>query len=76
LLLRPDVLFFLTDGGDLRPDQVQSIAKLNRGQTRICTVEIVTRQRRSSGMLEHLARTNGGAHRCIGATSPYCQPAF
>lgn len=65
LNLHPDVLYFLTDADDLKPQEVAAITQRNQ-RTVIHTIEL-TRRRSSSldGPLARLANDNRGTHRCV-----------
>lgn len=64
LTLRPDDIFFLTDGDDLKPQEVESIRQLNRGRSAIHTLELTTANRDRPDMpLQVLARQNRGQYR-------------
>jgi hypothetical protein len=63
--LHPDVLYFLTDAGDLKPADVALITQGNRG-TILHTIEL-TRRRTSQldSPLAQLARENHGTYRRV-----------
>lgn len=63
--LHPDVLFFLTDADDLKPEVISAITQRNRG-TVIHTIEL-TRHRslRLDGPLAQLAGDNHGIYRRV-----------
>jgi hypothetical protein len=66
LALQPDVIFFLTDGDDLRLDQIQTITQINRGRTVIHAVELSgPRPSHGASRLEVLARANQGSYRFV-----------
>jgi hypothetical protein len=66
LALQPDVIFFLTDGDDLRLDQIQAITQINRGRAVIHTVELSgPRSAQGASRLEVLARANQGRYRFV-----------
>jgi hypothetical protein len=66
LALRPDVIYFLTDADDLRPDQVLAITQLNHGRTIIHALELRPEERRRRGAaLPVLAQNNHGEYRAI-----------
>jgi Ca-activated chloride channel family protein len=67
LALQPDVIYFLTDADDLRPEQVRALTQLNRGRTSIHTIEMNTSNARRADMPLHiLARENRGVYRAVG----------
>jgi len=62
-----DVVFFLTDADDLRPDTVRALTGLNHGRSAIHTIELTTINRDRHDMPLHvLARENGGKYRAVG----------
>jgi hypothetical protein len=63
LLLRPEVLFFVTDGDDLQPAQERDATTLNKGRTVIHVVELSFRPSPPSSPLRALARNNRGTFR-------------
>jgi hypothetical protein len=64
LRMRPDVIFFLTDGADpeLSGAQLARIRKANGGQTSINVVEFGLGSPPSYNFLQRLARDNGGRY--------------
>lgn len=64
LALRPDVLYFLTDADDLRPEEIAAVAQRNRVSV-IHTIELTRRSSRPDGPLAQLARDNRGTYRCV-----------
>jgi hypothetical protein len=65
LLLRPDVMFFLTDANDLQPEHLLMASQLNRG-TIIHTIELTTQSgRRVDSPLQTLARENHGMYQAV-----------
>jgi hypothetical protein len=65
LLLRPDVLYLLTDADNLRPEEVEQITHCNQG-TAIHTIELTRRtQVTDDGPLARLARDNHGSFRRV-----------
>jgi hypothetical protein len=66
LRLRPDVLFFLTDGDDLTDDDLAAAARANLAHTVIHTVELSTEHRGQPAMpMQRLARSSGGSYRAV-----------
>lgn len=65
LILHPDVLYFLTDADDLRPEEINALTQRNRS-TVIHTIELTWhRFFRSEGPLALLARDNRGTFRRV-----------
>ena len=63
--LHPDVLFFLTDADDLKPEVISAITQRNRHSI-IHTIELTRlRSTRPQGPLARLARDNGGTYRPV-----------
>ena len=63
LALRPEVVFFLTDGDGLRLPQIQAITQLNRGRATIHAIELGNKARASAeSSLQILARANRGTY--------------
>jgi len=61
LSLQPEVVFFLTDAGDVRADALRDITRLNQGRTAIHVIELnVGRQTHDDGPLQRLAHENRG----------------
>jgi hypothetical protein len=70
LTLRPDVIYFLTDADDLRPEQVLAITQLNQGRAVIHALELHRDDRgRRGAALPVLAQHNHGEYRAV-ALSP------
>jgi len=68
LLLAPDVIFFLTDADDLKPEQVQALTQLNHGRTTINTIELTpTHSDRQLTPLQQLAISNHGQYQAAGS---------
>jgi len=66
LLLRPEVLFFLTDANDLGRREVEDITRSNRGLTRIHVVELNAAPGSAErSPLWELATRNGGTYRRV-----------
>jgi hypothetical protein len=66
LLLRPDVLFLVTDADDLTPADVQAVTRLNQGRTALHVVELSARlDAPSDHPLALLAAGNGGTYRRV-----------
>jgi hypothetical protein len=65
LNLHPDVLYFLTDADDLRPEEIADVTQRNRS-TVIHTIELTHRRvSRPEGPLAQLARDNRGSYRRV-----------
>ncbi len=65
IALRPDVLYFLTDAENLKPEDVAAITRLNQ-RTVVYTIELTRRRApRLDGPLAHLARDNRGSYRHV-----------
>ncbi|HTU20507.1 MAG TPA: hypothetical protein VMG10_20755 [Gemmataceae bacterium] len=63
--LHPDVLYFLTDAGDLRPEEVAVVTSRNQGSA-IHSIELTRRRApQPDGMLARLAHENHGTYRCV-----------
>jgi hypothetical protein len=63
--LHPDVLFFLTDADDLKPEEVAFITRRNQ-RTVLHTIELTHRgAAQSDGPLARLARDNHGTYRLV-----------
>jgi hypothetical protein len=66
LALQPDVIFFLTDADDLRPEQVRQLTQYNHGRTVIHAIELhLGRRSRSESTLPLLAQANRGVFRAV-----------
>jgi hypothetical protein len=66
LSLRPEVIFFLTDADDMRPQQIRAVTLLNHGRAVVNTIEVGTGPRRNEdGPLQTLARDNQGIYRFV-----------
>jgi hypothetical protein len=66
LLLRPDVLFLVTDGADLAAEEVQALTRLNQGRTAVHVVELGRgRAGPPEGALRRLALGTGGTYRRV-----------
>jgi hypothetical protein len=64
--LDPDVVFFLTDADDLRPDHVRLVNLLNKGRAIVNTIELGTRNRHRTDMpLQRMARENRGVYQTV-----------
>jgi hypothetical protein len=66
--LYPDVLFFLTDADDLKPEVISAITQRNQRSV-IHTIEL-TRLAHAEGPLARLARDNHGTYRPIAFGDP------
>jgi hypothetical protein len=63
--LHPDVLFFLTDADDLKPEVISAITQRNQRSV-IHTIELTRlRSPRPEGPLAQLARDNHGTYRRV-----------
>jgi hypothetical protein len=61
-----DVVYFLTDADDLRPEQVRQVTQMNRGRAIIHTIELTTANAGRPDMpLKLLARENRGTYRAV-----------
>ncbi|MGH7121965.1 MAG: hypothetical protein ACREFP_23725 [Acetobacteraceae bacterium] len=68
--LHPDVLYFLTDADDLRPEEVAAVTLRNQGSV-IHTIELTRRRiSRPEGPLVRLARDNRGTYRRVSLAGP------
>ncbi len=65
LLLRPDVLFLVTDADDLSDRDVLEVTRLNAGRTAIHAVELTRGRDDADGPLRRLAALNGGTCRRV-----------
>lgn len=66
LLLRPDVLYLVTDADDLQPEEVRKATLFNGNRTTIHAVELnAHRNDRIDGPLRRLAALNRGTYRCV-----------
>jgi hypothetical protein len=64
--LKPQVIFFLSDGGDWTDRQVQEVTSLNRGHTVIHVVDLEGSERdQAKGPLQILASRNQGEYRAV-----------
>jgi hypothetical protein len=69
LLLHPDVIFFLTDADDLKPEDVRTLTQLNAGRTAIHSIELNLHNRDRTEMPMHrLADCNRGQYRAVELT--------
>jgi hypothetical protein len=62
---RPDVLYLVTDGGEMSAAEVLAVTRLNRGPTTIHVVELGRRGRPTDSPLYRLASDNRGTYRCV-----------
>jgi hypothetical protein len=61
-----DVIFFLTDAGDVRADQLGEITRLNQGRTVIHVIQLNGGQRpHDDGPMQRLARENRGTFQSV-----------
>jgi hypothetical protein len=68
--LHPDVLYFLTDADDLRPEEIAAVTQRNRGSV-IHTIELTHRPLWCpEGPLAQLARDNHGTYRRVSISVP------
>lgn len=66
LLLRPEVIFFLTDADDLKPEDVRALTQLNQGTSAIHVVELNLANRDREDLPMHrLARDNRGKYLAV-----------
>jgi len=66
LAQRADVIFFLTDAGDVRADQLNEITRLNQGRTAIHVIQLNAGQRpHDDGPMQRLARENRGTFQSV-----------
>jgi Ca-activated chloride channel family protein len=66
LSYQADVIYFLTDADDLRPEQVRQVTQMNRGRAAIHTIELTTANAHRLDMpLQTLARENRGTYRAV-----------
>jgi Ca-activated chloride channel family protein len=66
LSYQADVIYFLTDADDLRPEQVRQVTQMNRGRAAIHTIELTTANANRLDMpLQALARENRGTYRAV-----------
>jgi hypothetical protein len=66
-VLRPDVVFFLTDADDLTTEHHRLVQLHNQGRAVVNTIELNAQPRRQAGIsLQILARENGGVYRAVG----------
>jgi hypothetical protein len=66
LALQPDVVYFLTDAGDLTETQVRSMTQGNRRRCVIHVIELTTGKRAGAEMpLQLLARENAGVYHAV-----------
>jgi hypothetical protein len=71
LTFRPDVIYWLTDGDDLRPELPREIERLNRGHARLNTVALTPWRERGQSPLMEVARASGGVYQvAAGSSSP------
>lgn len=68
IALKADVILWMTDGEDLRLDQVRDLTELNRGRAVIHTLQWGQSQQ-GPGLLSVLAEWNRGMHRRINRSS-------
>jgi hypothetical protein len=65
-LLRPDVVYFLTDADDLKPEHPRLVERLNQGRAVVNTIELNIRNRHKADMpLQILAHDNRGVYRAV-----------
>jgi hypothetical protein len=69
VLLRPEVIFFLTDADDLKPEDVRALTQLNQGKSAIHVVELNLANRDRVDLPMHrLARENRGKYLAVDAS--------
>lgn len=67
--MRPDVIFFLTDGQDLTLSTIDRVTRLNRGNAYINAIEFGAGPGSPNAMMLLLARRNNGQARYVDTTS-------
>jgi hypothetical protein len=67
--MRPDVIFFLTDGQDLTLSTIDRVTRLNRGTAYINAIEFGAGQGRPNQMMLNLARRNNGKAAYVDTTA-------
>ncbi len=65
LLLKADVIYFVTDADELTLDNVRTITHWNGGRSAIHAIELHSGVARPDAPLAQLARLNGGTHRIV-----------
>ena len=66
LLLRPDILFLITDGNDLKPGDVPALIRLNQGRSILHVIELSRGPAgQPEGALAQLAENTGGTYRRV-----------
>jgi hypothetical protein len=77
--LHPDLVYFLTDADDLKPQEVALLTQRNRHSI-VHTLELTRRREQPEGPLAQLARANNGTYRRVwmgegsATTSPALRP--
>jgi hypothetical protein len=70
LALRPEVIFFLTDGDDLAAAEIAALTRFNGGKTIVHTIGLrVAGQAVPPGSLQILAQVNHGSFRIVGTSA-------
>ena len=65
-LLRPDVVYFLTDADDLKPRHLRLVRSLNQSRAIVHTIELNNRNRDRRQMpLQVMARENRGVYQGV-----------
>lgn len=65
LELDPEVIFFLTDAGDMKPDEIRKVGQMNQGRAVIHCVELRRGRSGSESPLLQLARGNRGSYQPV-----------
>jgi hypothetical protein len=68
MMLSPEVVYFLTDADDLKPEQVRALTELNKGRAAIHAIELNTANRERHDLPMHaLPRLNHGQYQAVDA---------
>jgi hypothetical protein len=71
LLLKPETIFWVTDGDDFGPTELNAVLKANRVQTAIHVIEMASYPRPPGETpLMQLAKLTGGTYRTVNPRSP------
>lgn len=65
LELEPEVIFFLTDAGDMKPEEIRRIGLLNQGRAAIHCIELRRGRPLGDSPLSQLARGNRGLYQPV-----------
>ncbi len=65
LALVPEVIFLLTDAGDLTPADVEAATRRNRGRTHVHVIELNPGNAGADPSLRSLAESNGGTYQAV-----------